>query len=70
MPLYAYACPVCGTKFELLRPAARRDEPVPCEACGHQEVGRSMASYACAAQGASSRASSAAPPCGGRGGFT
>ena len=70
MPIYAYQCPVCDARFELLRPSVLRDEPARCEACGHEDAGRSMDSYASAVQGSSTRDSAGSSSCGGRGGFT
>jgi len=72
MPLYAYACPVCGQRFEKLIPLARRDEPVVCESCGHEEVRRSVDSFRAAlgaGTGSSGSSSSSSSSCG-RGGFT
>lgn len=73
MPLYAYTCPECGHRFEKLVSLARRDEPMVCETCGHQQVGRSIDSFRSALGSGSSSSSSggyAGGSCGGGGGFT
>jgi len=31
MPLYNYKCDTCGQEVDLIRPAAERNEPAPCE---------------------------------------
>lgn len=36
MPIYEYLCPVCQTKFERLRPASSRDDPIICPQ-GHED---------------------------------
>ncbi|WP_277032720.1 FmdB family zinc ribbon protein [Caballeronia mineralivorans] len=33
MPIYEHACGTCGA-FDSMRPVSRRDEQVPCPACG------------------------------------
>jgi putative FmdB family regulatory protein len=45
MPLYEYVCDSCETKFELLRPASRMDEPAPCPG-GHTSSHRVLSSFA------------------------
>jgi putative FmdB family regulatory protein len=34
MPFYEYRCEKCGTKFELMRGIASRDEATRCTSCG------------------------------------
>ena len=34
MPLYAWKCPKCGHRFEVLSSIGRRDDEVKCERCG------------------------------------
>ena len=36
MPLYEYACPVCSTTFDCLRPYSRMDDEAPCPECGSE----------------------------------
>ena len=33
MPVYEYFCPICNSKFELLRPVNRAGEKVSCPQC-------------------------------------
>lgn len=33
MPIYEYACSVCGNKFDKLRPVSRMDDDAPCPIC-------------------------------------
>lgn len=72
MPLYAYTCPECGHRFEKIVSQARRDEPVVCEFCGHERVGRSIDSFlsAMGSSGSSSSGGFSGSSCGGGGGFT
>ena len=42
MPFYEYACPKCGTKFDLMRPIAERDQPAARTKCGHKKVNRQL----------------------------
>jgi len=69
MPFYVYTCPDCGADTELLRPAAQRDEPARCEACGGERATRGAASFACAL-GAGTSSAGQGSSCGARGGFT
>lgn len=38
MPLYEYACPACGKKFNDLVPFSEADDPMPCVGCGEPAV--------------------------------
>lgn len=69
MPFYVYTCPDCGRDTELLRPAAQRDQPARCEACGSERAVRGAASFA-SALGAGTSSGSRGTSCGGGGGFT
>ena len=46
MPLYEYCCLRCQTRFELLRPAARADEPTICPNCQGNEARRLISTFA------------------------
>lgn len=70
MPIYAYRCPACGKDFEKLVSLSRRDEAVVCTACGHEEVRRSVASFASAIGSSASSSGFGASCGGGGGGFT
>lgn len=43
MPLYEYVCDRCETKFEMLRPTARMDDPAACPR-GHGSSGKRVLS--------------------------
>ena len=45
MPLYEYVCNRCDTKFEMLRPTARMDDPAACPR-GHGTSKRVLSSFA------------------------
>lgn len=45
MPLYEYVCDRCETKFEMLRPTARMDDPAACPR-GHGTSKRVLSSFA------------------------
>ncbi len=45
MPLYEYACPICGAVFSRLRPRAAAAEGAPCPDCGGAAV-RTLAGFA------------------------
>ena len=45
MPLYEYYCRQCGSRFELLRPMSRSDEPGTCPQ-GHQGTQRVLSVFA------------------------
>jgi len=45
MPLYEYYCPKCASKYELLRPMARCDEPGTCPG-GHGGGARVLSPFA------------------------
>ena len=45
MPLYEYYCPKCESKYELLRPLRRMDEPAVCGA-GHVGGERVLSMFA------------------------
>ncbi len=63
MPTYDMRCRTCGTRFEVVRPMARLDEPAPCPA-GHDETVRLLPTIAFARGGAPA----AAAPTGASGG--
>ena len=45
MPLYEFVCDRCATKFEVLRPVSRMDEPAPCPK-GHGTSQRVISRFA------------------------
>jgi putative FmdB family regulatory protein len=45
MPVYEYFCPKCTSKYELLRPMNRSDEPGTCPK-GHGGGARTIAAFA------------------------
>ena len=45
MPLYEYYCQKCATKYELLRPMGRSDEPGVCPQ-GHRGGARTISVFA------------------------
>lgn len=45
MPVYEYVCKDCETKFEVLRPFARMDDPADCPR-GHDSGRRVLSSFA------------------------
>jgi putative FmdB family regulatory protein len=45
MPLYEYVCDRCETKFEMLRPTTRMDDPAACPR-GHGSSKRVLSSFA------------------------
>ncbi len=51
MPLYEYYCPQCETRFELLRPMGRSDDPATCPS-GHQGAERVMSVFSSVSKGA------------------
>jgi putative FmdB family regulatory protein len=59
MPLYEYACPSCGSRFEALQKSFR--EPASCPRCGEAEVARLLSTFAMASGGAASREAVSAP---------
>jgi putative FmdB family regulatory protein len=44
MPLYAYACPNCGERFDALKSLRERKDPEPCPSCG-EVAERAMSGY-------------------------
>ena len=52
MPMYEYACPVCGVRTELLRRFSERDTEAVCEACG-SEARRALSAFAVGGAGGS-----------------
>lgn len=65
MPFYEYQCEKCGTKFELMRAIAQRDDPTRCTRCGAEGARRSLPLVQ-----ASVRPAGAGERCGGGGSFT
>lgn len=51
MPLYEYYCPQCETRFELLRPMNRSDDPATCPN-GHEEAQRVLSVFSSVSKGA------------------
>jgi putative FmdB family regulatory protein len=45
MPLYEYVCDACETRFEVLRPATRMDDPAGCPR-GHETSHRVLSNFA------------------------
>lgn len=50
MPLYEYYCRRCGSKFELLRPMSRMDDPATCPR-GHEGGERVLSAFAALRRG-------------------
>ncbi len=40
MPIYEYRCEKCHELTEVIRSMAAADEPMACEACGHDQTAR------------------------------
>ena len=51
MPLYEYYCTQCETRFELLRPMGRSDDPATCPN-GHQGAERMLSVFSSVSKGA------------------
>ena len=51
MPLYAWKCPKCGHRFEVLASIEKRDEAAVCEECGEKAVRDYTGSCAFGAKG-------------------
>ena len=64
MPLYEYFCPKCTSKYELLRPMDRSDEPGTCPK-GHSGGARTLSMFAAVTKGAGSIGMMEAPSGGG-----
>ncbi len=62
MPLYEYYCPVCESKFEVLRPMSRSDEPASCPS-GHEGAERTISVFSALTKGADGEVSSVASSC-------
>jgi len=50
MPLYEYYCPKCASKYELVQPMSRSDEPGTCPK-GHANGARTIAAFAAVTKG-------------------
>jgi putative FmdB family regulatory protein len=50
MPMYEYACPECGARFEKLRRMSEADSPSRCTVCGAENAQRVISTF-CAAGG-------------------
>jgi putative FmdB family regulatory protein len=50
VPIYAYRCPECGERFDLLRSYSRADDPAPCPTCAAVSE-RQIARFAAFAKG-------------------
>ena len=46
MPIYEYVCSDCDSKFELLRPVSKSDEPAECPEC-KGKCERVLSSFCC-----------------------
>ena len=66
MPLYEYYCPKCTSKYEMLRPMGRSDEPGTCPK-GHGNGARTLSMFAAVAKGGSGFDALDAPSSGGGG---
>jgi putative FmdB family regulatory protein len=64
MPLYEYYCPKCASKYELLRPMGRSDEPGTCPK-GHGGGARTISTFAAGTKGGSPSDMMGAPSGGG-----
>jgi len=62
MPVYEYACPDCGAKFDALRSMSQADAAIACPKCGGQNPRRGISVFAAVSKGsgAESRAVSGA----------
>ena len=54
MPMYEYACPDCGARFEKLRKMSVAGSPARCTCCGAENAPRVMSTFAAAGCGADS----------------
>ena len=61
MPLYVYACPSCGTRFERLIPMSRADEAQTCQDCGTPHTQRAITAAATVGANAAPTAHPATP---------
>jgi putative FmdB family regulatory protein len=66
MPLYEYYCRPCASKYELLRPMGRSDEPATCPR-GHAGGTRTLSMFATVTKGGEGSSEWAAPSAGGGG---
>jgi len=67
MPIYEYACPACGLRFERLRPMSRADEVALCPE-GHEGARRVpslFASFSRESNGAATAIAGTGPSCSG-----
>lgn len=64
MPLYEYYCPKCPSKYELLRPMTRADEPGTCPN-GHGASTRVLSVFAAVSKGGAGSFDANAMPSGG-----
>jgi putative FmdB family regulatory protein len=63
MPLYEYYCPVCESRFELLRSMSRSNEPATCPS-GHEGAERLISVFSALTKSAEGEVSSVASACG------
>lgn len=61
MPLYEYRCSECNKRFEVLQRVGAASDGVTCPACGSQQVGKLLSTFA-SSMGASGGGESL--PCG------
>ncbi len=70
MPLYEYYCSDCRTKFDVLRPMSKADDPIACEECESRHTARVISLIAVSVaggDGASLMPSGGGCACGGGG---
>ncbi len=51
MPIYEYYCHDCGTRFEMLRPRSKADEPAACQHCQGTRTSRAISLFAAHSDG-------------------
>lgn len=63
MPIYEYQCDDCDTRFEMLRPRSKADNPPACKNCQGTHTSRAVSRFAAHSDGKAVAGTS-----GGRGG--
>lgn len=51
MPIYEYYCSDCHSKFEMLRPKSKSDEPANCKQCQGTHTSRMISLFAAHSDG-------------------
>ena len=64
MPLYEYACRVCGHRFEILQRLGEGADGLTCPGCGAPELAKQYSTFASATGGADRSPSAAPAGCG------